>query len=381
MRFKITALLLVLMVFGNPVFALDFDRIELGFDTQPSRAIEVGIADIVADGKKEIIVLKSKPAELSIFFLNNKTFEEIKTSLPDSLMESTLWYLARVKNKQKYSPVYLSGRSFYYFPEGRAGLDTHPLLLADLPSSPSLGRNGSFSFLTANPDFNNDGWDELLFPADESVGFLTRTESGAFSGRLIRAISPEMTLHFSISSDVSYRESVHTASRTYLSSTFGYPGYSFLIKDLNSDGRLDLLNMRGEQYFIYLQGNNLDFREEPDFVISRNTFLYHAQNIADINRDGVPDMVHTESSFDIMSPLTDVEVSFGRINDVENRELGNMVGQFFRLGSNKHVAGKQIMPGSLVYDAYRQTVFGIGATKAVLDVQPPALEVGLKTSE
>ncbi len=315
----LTVFLLLFMWLPTSMFAdIRYRQTEIVTEEEAYRDTKVVAADLFGDQSKEILIIDLKTRRMETYFLSGGRYEGLKVALPEPAEKASLIYLLRLAGNRKYSLAYIVGRSMYHFREGTAGLETQPTFLLDMPTTPTVSENIYASLLPLNIDLNNDGLDEILYPEGDRIAFLTPNSEGSFDRRFFpTGLSVYELNFFNIDEAFLYRwtemEDLH---HTYIA-----PHIEFVMKDVNNDNLLDVLYLWLDEYLIFFQKPDLYFSEDPDVTFEVKPIHNYSQNIADINLDGIPDMVTTKSSFDVMSPMSDVEIMYGEVKRTQPREI------------------------------------------------------------
>ena len=116
--------------------------------------------------------------------------------------------------------------------------------------------------------------------------------------------------------------------------------------------------------------------------------LLLGQEVIHHGEDGLFDLPGILSAADehqLLAEMNDNEdlragaVHFGNrveVRGIDHRELRHVAGQLLGLGLDEHVAGEEIVPGSLGDHPDGQAISGVGPGEAVLDEKVFPLEIG-----
>ncbi|HXJ74880.1 MAG TPA: VCBS repeat-containing protein, partial [Candidatus Dormibacteraeota bacterium] len=188
-------------------------------------------------------------------------------------------------------------------------------------------------------DLDQDGWNDLVVVAQRNAKVLTyRNEQGSFvlMGEVVAGLSPrEMDLgdfngdsrpDLAVLNRGTSDVSVFMTSSNYNNGQIGFlaldsvyavdGGVSGLeLRDINRDGRADVLQLHRttSEFSVRLTGTNGQLGQPVYYPIT-NATLPAAQSTADVNNDGIADLVSANLSGSVSVRLGQADGSFGPEN-------------------------------------------------------------------
>lgn len=301
---------------------LDYQRLETELVHPRTAGIQVVLVNLFGDCTKEILLFPPEKDSLTIYYFKDNRLMPVTLKLPDNARYASIFYLQRVNNSEVWNIAYLSGKTIYYFPQKGSRISGSPDILTTL----TLNISSSFTSptpdekdLVKNPDLDNDGYEEILIPTGDTIGFLSRREDGKYLFKSLPGKSVGVLLSMGTKKTSSYfDEEFKPAAEVYLSSRMFN---NFLFKDVNGDNLLDCLRFKNSRWHIYLQKKPLTFSEEADYILPEDTDTAYYENVVELNGDGIPDVVLTNTRYDIMSPQTEVKILYGEKPSEDSNEI------------------------------------------------------------
>lgn len=314
-------LLFFLMLAVGNGFAQDVRLVRFGLDEAAiSPQTQVHPVNLLGGPELEL-VLVSNDGHAVIYGQTPNGFvpvQRLPLPLPPSQGQHVYYGFARIESPERYSLVILAPGSVNYYPLENNLLASQPQTLfnTELVSQQSPGPVHRHFDMAL--DFDGDGIDELLLPADNGFSISRRTPEGTYSRIALPREAFSVEQSFTFSRDVP-EDSVRP--RFFTSTLERSRGTSnLLFFDANNDGRLDLIysstaigptSTQVERYDVFLQQDGLKFDSRPSQSFAVPYDSQADVTFRDINQDGYLDAILVRSNLDVVNPRTVIKFYIG----------------------------------------------------------------------
>lgn len=308
--------------------------------TVPATAIDgrtqVHPVNLLGGPEKELVLVNGS-GQLLIFAFTGSGFSHVQTlplPLPPDKEQHLYYGFARVLSADVHSLVILSPGSVSVYPVENHLLAHTPQTLFQTKLISQKSPGPTHRYFDMALDFNNDGFDELLLPADNGFTIHRRLESGGYGQIALPRNAFKEESQFTFSRDIPDDPVRPTFFMSSLSQRKGVSDLLFF--DANNDGRLDLIysstatgdrTRQVERYDVYHQTGNLTFSGSPDQSFAVPYDSQADATFRDINNDGKLDAILVRSNMDIVNPRTVVKfyIASGKGYEIFSKETDRFV--------------------------------------------------------
>lgn len=316
---SLRALAAAVLLFSVPMARADRRTYSVTSLDFPRKSVPAGCrvhpVNLLGDGRLELLVVDGENAVL--YQLSERSYsqvQEISLPLPSGDDGKVFYGFARLEPGAPHSLVVMTSGGILHYPRAGDRLANEPaMLLAEEPirGAASGARVQHFDFAL---DLDGDGLDELFVPQPNSFQIYRQNPPGAFAKvKLPRnPYSEQKMFQFeSLLPADPYR--VPTASALLVNQR-GVD--NLLLFDVNADGKQDFIfwetvpgpeSREVERYEVFLQRDNMQFRDSPDQVIEIPYEPNADVTFRDLNRDGLLDAIMIQSNLDFVTPRTVVK--------------------------------------------------------------------------
>lgn len=296
---------------------LKFERFPVDLSAV-SKSYQVHPVNLLGGPELELVVVSDGNA--IIFGQTPAGFVPIQTiplPLPPGENQHVYYGFARVASSDNHSLVILSPGSVTWYPIENNYLAPQPQVLFQTSLISQASPGPVHRYFDMALDFDGDGIDELLLPADDGFSISRRTDSGSYTQIKLPRDAFKTENSFQFSRDVPEdptRPLFNIASLTHRRGI-----NDLLFYDANNDGLLDLVysstdvvsSKQVERYDVYHQEPGLTFSSRPSQSFAVPYDSQANATFRDINLDNRLDAILVRSNMDVVNPRTVVKFYIG----------------------------------------------------------------------